>query len=221
MELATGVEALEVTVDRGEQQMTFYPVVVETDRGTILVDVGLHGHVDAYRTALEDTGHDLEAVTAIVLTHQDGDHAGAIGPIADATDATVYAHRLATPFIDGERELAKGDGRYPPHPVDVQLVDDVRFRTWAGQMQVVFTPGHAPGHISLYFPDAELLLAADALTAPSGTLAGPNEQFTIDWSTAVDSIERLAELDVDRTHCYHGGPTDDGTDRLTELAATL
>jgi len=218
MELTTGVHALEVTVDSGDRAMTYHPTVVETDHGLILVDVGLEGHVDAYRNALQDTGHDLEAVTAIVLTHQDGDHAGAIAEIAGATDATVYAHRLAAPFIDGARDPVKGDDRYPPAPVDVHLVDDVRFRTWAGQMRVVFTPGHTPGHISLYFPDAALLLAADALTAPDGELAAPNERFTLDWDVAIDSVETLGALDVDHTHCYHGGPTDAGTDRIQAIA---
>lgn len=220
MELTSGVHALEVTADLGERSMTIYPTLVETDDGAILVDVGLEGHVDATLDALHATGFDLDDVDAILLTHQDGDHAGALAEVADATNATVYAHRLATPFIDGERDLAKGDGRYPPVPVDVQLVDDVRFRTWAGQMRVVFTPGHAPGHISLYFPDSGLLLAADALTAADGELQGPNEQFTLDWETAIDSIETLADLDVQTTHCYHGGPTEAGSDRLRSLATS-
>lgn len=219
MELARGVHALEVTVERGDREMEFYPTAVETEHGTILVDVGLENHVDAYLDVLQAVDLDLDSVTKIVITHQDGDHAGALAEFADATDATVYAHRLATPFIDGERNLAKGDGRYPPVPVDVQLVDGVRFRTWAGQMEVVFTPGHAPGHISLYFPEAGLLIAADALTADDGTLQPPNERFTLDWEEAIASVRSLADRDIDRILCYHGGMTEAGAERLAEIAA--
>lgn len=218
MELARGVHALEVSVQRGDRTVTFHPAAVETNHGTILVDVGLEDHVDTYIDALRDAAIDLDTVTKIVVTHQDGDHAGALAEIADATDATVYAHRLATPFINGERDLVKSDDRYPPVPVDVQVVEDVSFRTWAGQMDVVFTPGHTPGHISLYFPDADLLLAADALTAADGHLQGPSEQFTIDWDQAIDSVASLADRRVARTLCYHGGLTDDGTARIEAIA---
>lgn len=221
MELTRGVHALEVSADLGERTLTIYPTVVATDHGAILVDVGLETHVDATIDALHDAGFSLDDIATIVLTHQDGDHVGGLAEVADATDATVMAHRLSTPFINGERDLAKGDSRYPPVPVDVQLVDGVQFRTWGGQMHVVFTPGHAPGHISLYFPDSGLVLAADALTAADGELHGPSEEHTLDWSTAIDSIATLADLEVTQTHCYHGGPTDAGTTRLESLANSL
>lgn len=221
MELTRGVHALEVTADLGDRSMTIYPTVVETDRGAILVDVGLETHVDATIDALHEAGFSLDDIGTILLTHQDGDHVGGLAEIADATDATVMAHRLATPFINGERDLVKGDSRYPPIPVDVQLVDGVQFRTWAGQMHVVFTPGHAPGHISLYFPDPGVVLAADALTAADGDLQGPSERHTLEWAEAIDSIATLADLEVSQTHCYHGGPTDAGTSALQSLANSL
>lgn len=86
-----------------------------------------------------------------------------------------------------------------------------------GPMEVVFTPGHAPGHISLSFPGQSLLIAGDALTAGETTLQGPSEQYTLDMDEALNSMRALAARDIDRTLCHHGGFVEDGTDRIAEL----
>jgi glyoxylase-like metal-dependent hydrolase (beta-lactamase superfamily II) len=128
-------------------------------------------------------------VWAVLLTHQDGDHAGGLASVVASTDAVVFAHEVCAPYVDGREDPIKGGSdRYDPVPVDVELTDGVRFRTAAGPMRVVFTPGHAPGHVSLYLPDERLLLAADALTAARGRLRGPSEEFTLDMSEATDSV---------------------------------
>ena len=73
----------------------------------------------------------------------------------------------------------------------MEVVDGVCFRTAVGKVQIVATPGHTPGHVSLYVPDERLLIAGDALTADD-EFGGPNEAFTPDMAAAVDSIGRLA-----------------------------
>lgn len=155
----------------------------------------------------------------VLLTHHDGDHVGGARDLLAETDATTVAHREAAPYIRGDRAPIKGDpGDAPPAvPVDVEVLGGVRFRTLAGPMELLHTPGHAPGHVSLYFPDAGLLVAGDALTASEGTLRGPNVEFTPDMDTAAESVGRLADLDVDTTVCYHGGPVDAGTERIAAI----
>lgn len=88
-------------------------------------------------------------------------------------------------------------------------------------MEVVFTPGHAPGHVSLYFPEKRLLVAADALTADEDGLQGPSERFTLDMAGAAESVERLAALDVESVHCYHGGTVAADSDRIAEVAESI
>ncbi len=88
-------------------------------------------------------------------------------------------------------------------------------------MEAVFTPGHAPGHLSLYFPEKRLLLAGDALTVVEDNLAGPTDEYTPNMETAIESVGRLAELDVERTHCYHGGYVDEGTGAIARIWAEL
>jgi glyoxylase-like metal-dependent hydrolase (beta-lactamase superfamily II) len=70
---------------------------------------------------------------------------------------------------------------------------------------VIFTPGHTPGHISLYLEKSKVLIAGDALTAQGGYLNSPNPSLTLDTHTAIRSVRRLVDLDIDTIICYHGG----------------
>lgn len=220
--LTDGVYAITQTIDTEAGERAFHPAAVETDRGLVLLDAGLGGQTDALREELAAAGFDWADVWTVLLTHQDGDHAGGLASVVEATDAVVFAHEVCAPYVDGRQDPIKGEGdRYPPVPVDVELTDGVRFRTAAGPMEVVFTPGHAPGHVSLWFPDANLLVAADAVTAADGELQGPNERFTLDMAEAAASVDRLAGLDVERVHCYHGGTVEADADRLAAIAADV
>jgi glyoxylase-like metal-dependent hydrolase (beta-lactamase superfamily II) len=221
--LTDGVHALTQTLETDEGTRAFHPAAVETDRGLVLLDVGLPGQADALAEELAGAGFDWTDVWAVLLTHQDGDHAGALATVVDETDAVVFAHETCARYVDGRDDPIKseGDDRYPPVPVDVELVDGERFRTKAGPMQVVFTPGHAPGHVSLYFPEERLLLAADALTADEDGLQGPSERFTLDMDEAIESVRALATLDVGTVHCFHGGTVDADSERIADVAESL
>lgn len=220
-EIAPGVHDLALTVQRGDRELTIHPAAVETDRGVALVDVGFPGQADAIDARLAEAGLGLDDVTAVVVTHQDGDHVAGLRDAVDRTGAVVYAHRETTPYLDGREDPIKGGGdRYPPVDVDVQVVDGVAFRTTAGEMRVVHTPGHAPGHVSLFLPDERLLLAGDALTAEDG-LAGPKPEFTPDLDRAAASVGRLADLEIDCVLCYHGGFVEAGSERIAEIRDSM
>ena len=225
MELTDGVCALELSMDRGDEQFRIHPAAVETPKGLLLVDVGLPSQTDELATALDDHGFGLADVRAVVLTHHDGDHAGGLAAVTErADDPVVYAHEAATPYVDGRQFPLKTDAdaeRYPAVPVDVELRDGVTFRTDAGPMRAVFTPGHAPGHLAFHFPEAGVLLAADALRSEGGTLSGPSERFTPDQSEATRSVGRLAELDASSILCYHGGPIEAGAEDIGRVYDSL
>lgn len=215
MHLAPGVHDLTLSFDRGDDEMTIHPAVVESPRGLILVDVGLD--FDVIRDGFAEHDLELDDVQTVVITHQDGDHVAALSALLDTVDVTVAAHREATPYIDGRSDLVKGDRRWEPVDVDLELCEGVRFRTAAGPMEVLFTPGHAPGHICLYFPEHEALVAGDAVTARDGVLAGPLKDMTPDWAGALDSVDRLGEYDIERILCYHGGPVSVGPEDLDRV----
>lgn len=219
MELTAGVYAFPQTIERDGTENTIHPAAVETPNGVVLLDVGYQGLTDQIEDNLDEVDHGWDDVQAVVITHQDSDHAGALNEVIERTNAVVYAHERCVPYVDGREHPLKSpeDQRYPAVDVDVTLVDGVSFRTDAGPMEVVFTPGHAPGHLSLHFPDERLLIAADALTADENSLAGPSERYTLDMDEALESAAALADLDVDRTLCYHGGFVEEGAGRIREI----
>lgn len=216
--LVEGVYEFPQTITRNEVESTFHPAAVETDRGIILIDVGFPQAYDQLEASLTEVGYEFDEVWAIVLTHQDGDHVAALSTILQETDPIVCAHRECAPYVDGRLDPIKGGGdRYPAATIDIELADETTFDTEAGPMEVVHTPGHTPGHIALYFPEIKLLLAGDALTAPEGELAGPNEAHTLDMDMAIESVGRLADLDIEQTYCYHGGFVAQGTGAIAQI----
>ena len=214
-----GVHTLPFDVEYGGREFTITPTAVETDRGIVLIDVGPEAAIDSLRTHLRALGYELSDVWLVVLTHHDGDHAGGLAELLEHTDAVVAAHREETPYVTGERDPVKGDGdRYPPVGVDLELVDGVRIPTLAGPMDVVATPGHAPGHISLYFPEGGLVIAGDALVADGDEpLSGPKPEFTPEMDRALESVADLADLEIEHLVCYHGGYVQADSDRIREI----
>lgn len=208
--------ALEVT---GEREMTLHASAIETDGGLLLVDTGLP-ESDELTASLDAAGFTLDDISTVFLTHQDADHAGGLAELLDETDATVLAHERAAPIVDGRelpRSAADDDERYPPARVDVE-VDTATLNTRAGPVEVIPTPGHTPGHVSLYFPEERFLVAADALTADEDGLQGPRSDVSEDMNEALSSAERLAALDIERVLCYHGGFVAAGDNRIAEIA---
>lgn len=221
MELADGVYGLELEAAFAGREITIRPAAVETPRGLLLLDVGLPGGIDDLREALSADGLALEEVWAVAVTHQDLDHAGCLAAVVDATDAVVFAHEADAPYLEGDLPLVKGGEDRPdlaPVTVDVRLVGGETFATAAGPMVAVHTPGHTPGHTSYFLPEAGLLVSADALNVVEGALSGPREDATPDLETAWESVEKLADLDVDRTFCFHGGHVEAGRDEIEALA---
>jgi len=223
MTLPEGIHTLPQTVEQGERTVTIHPAAVETPTGVLLVDVGYPSQLDQLEEGLAEAGLALDDVRAALITHQDGDHAGALAELVDRTRAVVYAHEACTPYVDGrEHPIKSPEGqRYEPVDVDVELVDGVRFRTAAGPMDVLFTPGHAPGHVSLHFSDSGTLLAADALTADESGLQGPSTEFTLEMDEALDSAERLADREIQGVLCYHGGYVETDSERVREVVAGM
>lgn len=217
--LPDGVHTFPLTFSQGDREVTIHPAGVETVGGLLLLDVGPRETLDDLREGLADAGFSFEDVTSVLLTHHDWDHAAGLAALQEVASPTVLASATAAPAVDGRADTRAADGRYPPGRVDVEFEAGVTFRTRAGPARVVPTPGHTPGHVSVHLPDERFLFAADALTADAEGLQGPNEGFTESMDEALASAERLAALDVETTHCFHGGTVAAGSERIAEIAA--
>jgi glyoxylase-like metal-dependent hydrolase (beta-lactamase superfamily II) len=226
MRIADGVYVL--PIPRGSREAEGFlnlTLVLDEDNGNTLVDAGLPGQAEAIDAALAEAGIGVTDLRRIIFTHQDLDHIGSGAALVRQSGARVIAHPADAPYIDGslrplkvtpemlERrpQMREVLDRLEPVRVDEHLDDGERLDL-AGGIRVIFTPGHTPGHLSLYLERPKVLVAGDALTAEEGRLNGPNPPLTLDAGEAARSVRRLAELDVETIVCYHGGVVDEDAD---------
>jgi glyoxylase-like metal-dependent hydrolase (beta-lactamase superfamily II) len=219
MRIADGVYVL--PIQRGSQGTEGFlnlTLILDEQEGAALVDAGLPGHAEAIGAALADAGIGVRDLERIIFTHQDLDHIGSGAALVRQSGARVLAHAADAPYIEGElrplkvtpqmleqrpqmREVLE---RLEPVGVD-ELLEDGERLDLAGGTRVIFTPGHTPGHVSLYLERPKVLVAGDTLTAEDGYLNGPNPSMTLSVRQALQSIRRLADLEIEMIVCYHGG----------------
>jgi glyoxylase-like metal-dependent hydrolase (beta-lactamase superfamily II) len=236
MQVSDDLYMLALPITRGGQTSYFnLSLILDAAHGPTLVDTGLPGQLDAVATVLADAGVNVVDLKQIILTHQDIDHVGSLHDLVQASGARVLAHAVETPFIDGSApprfarpevlaqrpELRPLAEHFRYTPVGQQLEDRARLEL-AGGVRVIFTPGHTLGHMCLYHERSRTLIAGDALTSNDGQLMGPNEGATDDMPTASQSVQKLAQLDVQTIICYHGGAvTADANAQLRRVAQEL
>lgn len=236
MKLNDDLYVLALAVQMGDQPSQLnLSLILDATHGPTLVDTGLPGQLEVIAGALAEADVQVHDIKRIILTHQDIDHVGSLHDLVRATGAQVMAHATEIPAIDGTVQprfatpelleqrpaLRAIVERFQPTPVDTALQNGTRLDL-AGGVRVIATPGHTPGHISLYLERTGTLISGDALTASEGQLMGPNEGATPDMAAAGQSVGKLAELDVRAVVCYHGGAVQaDAHEQLRRVAEAL
>jgi glyoxylase-like metal-dependent hydrolase (beta-lactamase superfamily II) len=203
------------------------------DRHWVLIDTGLHGTADRIASAAEARFGAGARPSAIILTHGHFDHVGTVGELAERWDTPVYAHEMEMPYLTGRSAYPPPDPTvgggliallsplYPKSPLD--LGDRVLTLPADGGVpgmpgwRWLYTPGHAPGHVSLFRDSDRSLIAGDAFVTTKQEsvfsvlvqrpeIHGPPMYFTPDWDGAKASVERLAALEPDLAATGHGAP---------------
>jgi hydroxyacylglutathione hydrolase len=196
--------------------------IVRTDAGSsraVIVDPG----EEAERLLAAAGGLGVE-IEAILVTHCHFDHIGAVAPVASATGAPVYCPAIERPVLaDVMSWVPPGFGPFESYEADHTVAGGERLELAGLDIEVRFTPGHSPGHVT--YAIAGALLSGDVLFQGSvGRVDLPGG----DWATLERSIGELLEAYPGETAVYpgHMGVTTLARERdsnpfLSELRARL
>jgi glyoxylase-like metal-dependent hydrolase (beta-lactamase superfamily II) len=196
-----------------------------------LIDTGVRGNSKWVIKFIRDSGRSPEEINLIILTHNHFDHTGGLAafnklprakvaaPEIDFTldkDIVPYPNYVSTLLNVPGFSLMKKRWILTAKDVDMLLTGNEILPVLGG-LQVILTPGHTSGSISLYAPRKKLLFVGDAIKKRQG-LHLPLKTATTDINQAIASIEKLAKLDVE-TICFgHGRPIKkDAKGRLVRL----
>ena len=158
----------------------------------------------------------IETVEAILITHTHFDHIGAVAPVARATGAPVYCPELETQVLANIMDYVPwpGFGPFESYEADHTVAGGDTLELAGLTIDVVFTPGHSPGHVTYAIRDQAALFSGDVLFEGSvGRVDLPGG----DWPTLLSSIESLVEtFDADTTvYPGHMGTTTLARERAT------
>ncbi len=228
MQIAENIDMLEIRVNMMGRPSEIYPVLVRDKDSTVLIDTGFPGTLPLLRCETERIA-EFQRINTIILTHQDIDHIGNLSAIIKEAPGKVQVlcHEVEKPYIQGDKEPHKLGifktrmETMPPEQKEIYGKMIAAFKTsvakvdrtltdgetlpFCGGMKVIYTPGHTIGHICLYFLQSRVLIAGDALHADNGRLVKPPSSSQYDQCLFEKSIGKLAELDIGKIVCFHGG----------------
>ena len=229
----TTTRVTRIAQDVGWLPVSFVNVyfIGQPGRPWVLIDSGLPGRANQISAAAKARFGADSRPEAIVLTHGHFDHAGSAMQLAERWEVPIYAHPLELPYLTGRSAYPPPDptiggaiaflSRFIPsgaydfrprvRPLEHNQVPGLPNWRW------LETPGHSPGHISLFREADRVLLAGDAfasmnmdswsgLVTGKRMLARAGAPFNYDWDATRSSVQKLAELQPEVVGCGHGTP---------------
>lgn len=210
-----------------------YMIQDNDKKNWVLIDAGLKTSTRKIKRMAAALFGSESKPKCIILTHGHFDHVGSLLQLATEWDVPVYAHYLELPYLTGNSSYPPADPSvgggmiawmsfiYPNRPINIQgkiysLAEDGTvpgLKEW----RYIHTPGHAPGHISLFREEDKVLIAGDAFVTTNQQSAisvmlqtkkimGPPTYFTYDWDAANESVKKLLLLAPDVVATGHGRP---------------
>ncbi|RDU24675.1 MBL fold metallo-hydrolase [Anaerosacchariphilus polymeriproducens] len=223
----TELFTLPLLFEMEEMSFYIYPVVIKNNDSLIMVDVGYPMFLSDIEKAFDKIGLNIHNLTQVILTHYDHDHMGAANELIEKyPNIEVKCSKEQEPYILGKKkslrlelaerngETLKGDAKkfndgFIQMLRSVKYLDNVTTLSDGDMIcdgvKVIETPGHMPGHISLYFEPEKTLISGDMLVSEDGVLAIADKRFVLDEEEEIKSIEKIMNYDIEKIICYHGG----------------
>lgn len=219
-----------------------WPTLIKVNNRYYLIDCGYEETFGEFTDELRKIGVSVDDLYAILISHDDIDHLGAIKLFKIKNPKVmVCCSEIEEPSVAGkiksERlEQAERSLEFLPEEhkgwafqfieqlknikrVDVQtkLKNHDKIEE---EIEVIHTPGHTKGHISFYIRSEATLIANDALVIEGDNFNIANPAFTLDIDQAIKSVGLIKELKPQKIICYHGGiATTNISEGLTKLIA--
>ena len=206
--------------------ITPYIVEEESPQDLTLVDTCFTAELPKLIKHVEDEGYDIKNVKRLILTHTHPDHVQAANEVRRINGAKIYAHWLDAGFLRhdppyhgppsheligkirdslgiSEESMTKKYGSLAPDPV---LVDHVVSDGDAiGKLKVIHTPGHTPGHISLFLEEERAIIGGDLVFNRVLGVDGlfVPQELSIDPVLATLSAKRVSKMNFDKLLLAH------------------
>lgn len=193
----------------GPLQTNCYLVACEETKQAAVIDPAWEG-----KRIAQEARQRGYTITHILLTHSHFDHVGGLAELKQETSAPIYIHEDAIPMLRHAPQTAAMWGLKVPEPPEAEerLAEGDTLSVGNLQFEVLYTPGHAPGHVSFYLPEDDACFDGDVLFQQG---IGRTDLPGGDHQTLMHTIrEKLFALpDETRIFSGHGSPTTIGDEK--------
>ncbi|MFC2001760.1 MBL fold metallo-hydrolase [Chloroflexota bacterium] len=202
---------------------------------------------DSLQNHLAKIHVDIKDINMIIATHMHPDHYGLVGRLKELSQAKIGLHELEVSLIESryikmdkllqqtsQWLYTNGVPEEELHDLQVASVNMAKFvvptlpdmilhggeiiSTGSFTFQVLWTPGHSPGHICLYEPDKKLLLSGDHILPTVTPIVGSHPQSSDNpLGDFINSLNTIKQLDIDLVLPGHKNPFGNVGERINEL----
>lgn len=235
MRIDQGIGGLQLVYHFMQRDFYHMPALLWDEKDVVLCDTGMPSLLPQLQEQMKELGIPFEKITKIIVSHHDIDHIGNLRRIKDLLpQVKVYATAIEKPYIERTlppikplentiRNAPKDQWKDFDGPFDVPVDEIVKggdVLPFCGGIEIIDTPGHSPGQISLLHQKSRTLITNDAVCFLQGKVVTPFNSPDLDNVYA--SIRKLAGMDYDQVLFYHGGfQNGDIHKRIQDFAESL
>jgi glyoxylase-like metal-dependent hydrolase (beta-lactamase superfamily II) len=205
-------------------------IIIEKE-GLTLIDTGMPNNAKKILNYVKGIDRKPADTSTILITHAHIDHVGSAQELKKITNAKIAVHQEDADVVAGNKKPPRLKGatgvmirvlspffKFARVQPDIILEENDHI----GRLQVLHTPGHTPGSISLYDSTRKVMFVGDTIRFANGQIDGPPKRFTPDMASARKSIQRISQMDFDIMLSGHGEPLrPNASTRVKEFYAAL